>query len=154
MVVSFFGFLQFVARLRNGYPAIHRWVGRLYIFAILVGGAAGLTLAFGAIGGPIAGWGFGLLSLVWIATTLQAVRLAMAGRFAEHRRWMMRSFALTFAAVTLRLQLPVLIGFGGMSYADASIILAWSCWLPNLVFVEWLIARKPMNSTAGVIGQA
>jgi len=146
------GVLQFVSRLRTNYPTIHRWVGRVYVIAVLVGGASGLTIAPNAVGGPIAGAGFGLLAVIWIAATLQAIRLAMAGRVAEHRRWMMRSFALTFAAVTLRLQLPFLIGGAGMSYAEASLIVAWSCWVPNLLFVEWLIARKPAPAIAKVNG--
>lgn len=150
-VALFFGSMQFVPSLRIPHPAIHRWAGRVYVLAVLVGGGSGMLLAFGAIGGPVAGWGFGLLSVLWIATTLQAVRLAMIGRHVEHRRWMMRSFALTFAAVTLRLQLAGMVGLGSMSYASASVILAWSCWIPNLLFVEWLIARKPRFSAMATV---
>lgn len=89
--------------------------------------------------------------VLWIATTAQAVRLAMARRFIEHRRWMERSYALTFAAVTLRLYLPFFF-LGGMDYAQASIWLAWIAWVPNLLLVEgwmaWRDARRP-PATAG-----
>ena len=52
---------------------------------------------------------------------------------------MTRNFALTFAAVTLRLQMPLLaMGFGEeMGYR----IVAWSCWIPNLLVAEWLVRR-------------
>ncbi len=138
-----FGVAQFLSGLRGKYPRVHRWTGRFYVVFVLVAGVAGFVLAFDAMGGPIAGWGFGLLSVLWVFTTLQGLRFARNRKFGDHRRWMMRSFALTFAAVTLRLQLAGMIGIGQMTYADASLILAWSCWVPNLILVEWLIARKP-----------
>ncbi len=134
------GALQFFPRLRSRRPRLHRWIGRIYGVAILVGGASGLVIALGAKGGIAANFGFALLSLLWIGITANAVRLAMAGRIAEHRRWMIRSFALTFAAVTLRLYL---LGFmaGGFSYTEASPYLAWMCWVPNLIIAEMIVRR-------------
>src|SRR5690606_34610916 len=113
------GAVQFLPRLRAARPGLHRWLGRAYGVAILVGGLGGLAMAPTASGGPVATWGFGLLAVLWIGTTAQAVRLAMARRFVEHRRWMARSYALTFGAVTLRLYLPFFL-IGGMDYAQAS----------------------------------
>jgi uncharacterized membrane protein len=132
------GVLQFLPRLRAWRPALHRWTGRLYALAILCGGLAGLVMALDTAGGPVAGWGFGLLAILWMGATAQAVRLAMTGQIARHREWMIRSFALTFAAVTLRLEMPVFF-IAGMDYAEASRWLAWMCWLPNLVVAEALL---------------
>ncbi|NOX74203.1 MAG: DUF2306 domain-containing protein [Alphaproteobacteria bacterium] len=135
------GVLQFSSHLRRRRPRLHRLLGRLYALAILVGGVSGLIMAFGAIGGPVAGWGFGLLAVLWIGVTARAIRLAMQRRIADHRRWMMRSFALTFAAVTLRLYLPVFMA-SGVDYATASIYVAWLCWVPNLLIVEYVLRRE------------
>lgn len=140
------GALQFWPRLRARRPALHRWTGRIYAVAILIGGVSGMALAFRAEGGPIAGWGFGVLSVLWLVFTAQAVRLAMAGRYAEHRTWMIRSFALTFAAATLRLQLGIAFA-AGADYAPTSQWLAWTAWVPNLIFAEWLI-RRPLRRRA------
>lgn len=134
------GAVQFFPRLRAARPGLHRWLGRTYGLAILAGGVAGLVMAPTAVGGPLAGLGFGLLALAWLFTTGQAVRLAMARRFDEHRRWMIRSFALTFAAVTLRIYLPMFMG-AGFDYPAASVWLAWLCWVPNLLVVEWWLRR-------------
>ncbi|MEZ5651254.1 MAG: DUF2306 domain-containing protein [Burkholderiaceae bacterium] len=134
------GAIQFFPRLRAARPALHRWLGRLYGLAILAGGLAGLVMAPTSVGGPIPAWGFGLLAVVWVAVTGQAVRLAMLRRFVEHRRWMIRSYALTFAAVTLRLYLPFFFA-AGYNYAEASLWLAWLAWLPNLLAVEWWLRR-------------
>lgn len=141
------GALQLLPRLRARRPDLHRWFGRVYVLACVLGAVAGLWLAFGAIGGPLAGAGFGLLAILWLACTLAGARHARRGETARHRRWMIRSFALAFAAVTLRLQLPLLLATG-MDYPEASVILAWSCWLPNIALAEWLLARRPAPAAA------
>ncbi|KPU84640.1 hypothetical protein JI58_02780 [Marinosulfonomonas sp. PRT-SC04] len=136
------GSLQLFPRLRARKPALHRWVGRVYGGSILIAGGAGLVVAPGAAGGIVVSLGFGLLAVLWLGITANAVRLAVIGRIAQHRRWMYRSFALTFSAVTLRLYL---LGFmaAGFSYTEASIYLAWICWVPNLLFAEWFVRRFP-----------
>lgn len=140
------GALQFFHGIRRRKPIVHRWLGRAYAVAVLIAGLAGLALALGSLDRPIAAAGFGMLSVIWLFVTFRGVQLARAGRFGEHRKWMIRSFALTFAAVTLRLQLPVLIAALGMDYVEASAILGWSCWVPNLLVAEWLLLRLPGSS--------
>ncbi len=135
------GAVQFFAQFRAKNPTVHRWVGRIYVLSILTAGGAGFVVALGAAGGIIASVGFGLLAIFWVGVTVNAARLAMARRFADHRRWMIRSFALTFAAVTLRLYLLGFIG-AGFSYTEASIYLAWMCWVPNFLVVEWFLRRS------------
>ncbi len=134
------GVFQFFPGYRQRRPALHRLSGRIYAFSVLVGGLSGLWLAFGT-NGPVAGAGFGLLSVVWMVVTALAVRAAMARRIADHRHWMILSFALTLAGVTLRLYLAgfTLLGF---SYPEASIYLAWICWVPNVVIAYWWLRRE------------
>lgn len=136
------GAVQLFPRLRARKPVLHRWVGRIYAVSILIAGVAGLVVAPGVEGGIVASLGFGVLAVLWLGITANAVRLAMLGRIAEHRRWMYRSFALTFAAVMLRLYL---LGFmaAEFSYTEASVYLAWICWVPNLLFAEWFVRRVP-----------
>ncbi len=135
------GAFQFMARLRARAPGLHRWSGRLYAAAILIAALGALGMTGTANGGLPVQIGFGLLSTFWIATTAIGVRLAMQGRVAAHRPWMIRSFALTFAAVTLRLYLAPMMA-AGMSYEAAIPILAWICWVPNLLVAEMLIRRR------------
>lgn len=135
------GLFQFLPRLRARHPRVHRWTGRTYALAVLTGGLAGLALAFGSPDRPVAAFGFGALAIVWLGVTAQAVRLAMAGRIAEHRRWMIRSYALTFAAVTLRAALPLFFVIGGMDYPETSNYVAWLCWVPNLLVAELYLRR-------------
>jgi uncharacterized membrane protein len=129
------GPFQFLPGLRARHRALHRWMGRLYVFSCLGGGVAGLIVAFGSTAGPIATAGFGSLAVIWIYANIQAWRLAMARRFDEHRAWMIRSFALTFAAVTLRLYLP-LIPLTGYSFVEGYRAISFLAWVPNLMVAE------------------
>ena len=138
------GALQFVVTPR-AMPKSHRWLGRGYVVAVMFGGISGLGLATNAIGGPIAGLGFGLLSILWMYFTAQGIRAARAYRFVEHRRWMIRSFSLTFAAVTLRIYLAACFA-AGIDYASASVFLSWVSWAPNLLVAHWWLVRTPNPS--------
>lgn len=135
------GVIQFIPSMRASYPASHRWIGRVYAGSIVIGGLSGLWMAGSVAGGWFSTLGFGLLAIVWLVTTGRAISAAMSRRIGEHRDWMIRSFALTFSAVTLRLQLT---GFMlmGTDYPEAAPWLAWFCWLPNLIVAEWWIARS------------
>ncbi len=54
---------------------------------------------------------------------------------------MIRSYALTFAAVTLRIYLP-LSQIAGMPFDPAYQTISWLCWVPNLIVAEWIILRQ------------
>jgi len=131
---------QFLPRLRRTHPRVHRWMGRTYVFACLTGGLAGLALATRTTAGPIATAGFGLLAVAWLGATGNAFRLALARRFDAHRRWMIRSFALTFAAVTLRLYLPI-AAIAHLPFLESYRAISFLAWVPNLIVAELYLAR-------------
>jgi hypothetical protein len=133
------GPIQFSQRIRRRAPAVHRWIGRTYVAGCLLGGCAGLLLAFGASTGPITTTGFALLALAWILSTAQAWWSATHRRFTQHREWMLRSFALTFSAVTLRLYLAVLLLAPAIPFVQAYRAISFLCWVPNLLVVELYI---------------
>jgi hypothetical protein len=66
-----------------------------------------------------------------------------------HRAWMLRSYALTLAAVTLRLYIPIGVA-SGLAFESVYPTVAWACWVPNLMLVEWWILprHRPVVSTA------
>ncbi len=139
------GWLQFSAKLRANRPQLHRSVGILYAAAIGVAGFSGVFLSLFASGGLPGQLGFGFLSLAWLVTTGAGIyAIAAPGRDAKaHGRWMLRSYALTLAAVTLRVYLPLsMLLFGLESYETYYGAIAWLCWVPNLLAAEWLIRRR------------
>lgn len=142
---------QFWTKLRNRRLSLHRWIGRIYLSAILVGGVAGLYLATIAFGGLPTQIGFGGLAILWLVTGVMAYRRVRQGDYEAHREWMIRNYALTFAAVTLRLWLPLLMTLG-FSFPVAYTAIAWLSWVPNLIAVELYIsgtkARKKKSAIA------
>ena len=136
------GSLQFLPALRRGPGPPHRWIGRTYVVGCLVGGAAGLVLAPGSSAGPIASTGFGALAIIWIAVNLLGWRAAVQGRFAQHRRWMIRSWALTLAAVTLRLYLPLVLVLD-LPFLPWYRAISFLAWVPNLIAAELWLRRTP-----------
>ena len=131
------GSFQLVTR-RGSRRIWHRWAGRVYVLACLTSAVAGFWLALHASAGPVATAGFGALAVVWFGSTVMGWRKAVAGEFAQHRRWMIRSLSLTFAAVTLRIMLP-LIPLTGLEFVEGYRAISFLCWVPNLLLAEaWL----------------
>jgi hypothetical protein len=112
------------------------------VCAFLGGGVSGLYVAAYSHGGWITHMGFGFLAVCTGTTTALAYLRIKARDIAAHREWMIRSFALLFAAVTLRLWLPVLLALHGGAFTPAYQWVSWLCWVPNLLFAEWYIARS------------
>lgn len=148
------GPFQFLRSLRTKRPAVHRWLGRLYLLGILLGGVGGFFMAFHAWTGWVARLGFLALAVVWLLTGWLAYRSIRLGKVAEHRRWMIRNYALTFAAVMLRLLNPLLIFGVGMDEALSYQLVAWLCWLPNLLVVElWMRSSGNFASNSMVLAR-
>lgn len=139
---------QFWRGLRTRRRKIHHWMGRAYVLVVLAGGLSGLYMSFFAITGPAAGAGFFLLGLAWLGTTWMAYAKARVHDIAGHRLWMVRSAALTFAAVTLRIYLPLSMGLG-LPFDPSYTVIAWACWVPNLIAVD-LWRRRGQTAQAAV----
>jgi uncharacterized membrane protein len=142
------GILQPVQSLRDARPRLHRWTGYIYALAVLAGGVSALAMLPGFLGSTWAATGFAGLAIAWIGTTVIGIARARAGDYQAHRRWMLRSLALTFAAVTLRVYMPFLIVLGGMTEVQTYDVTGWLCWVPNLVAVEWWLSRRRRPAAA------
>ncbi len=126
---------QFMIYRKN--RTLHRYLGRVYFCAIVIGSIGGYYMAWHAFGGIISMLGLGMLSTLWLSVTLVAVMHARNGDFPAHRRWMIRSFALTYAAVTLRLMNPVLSAV--FDEVMQFRIVYWLSWVTNLALAQWWI---------------
>ncbi len=139
------GPFQFFPALR-ARPRLHRALGYVYFAGVIGGGISGFCTAFIAYGGLVSTLGFGLLALLWLWTGLAALQAVRRRDFASHERWAGRSFALTFAAVTLRLYLPTAMLLG-VPFEDFYPAVSWLCWVPNLLFVEWFLLARAESRT-------
>ncbi|WP_246362928.1 DUF2306 domain-containing protein [Paenibacillus alba] len=129
----------------------HRMLGYTYVLSVSISGLVSVYLSLYATGGWVAGLGFLLLDVLWVSVTWISVnKVAVLGDIQAHKEWMLRSYALTFAAVTLRLWLPVLLILYDGSFIAAYHVVAWLCWIPNLLFIETVIRfRQKRNSSKG-----
>ncbi|WP_264012564.1 DUF2306 domain-containing protein [[Mycobacterium] manitobense] len=147
------GGFQFSRGLRRRSRLAHRWVGRTYVASVLAGGLSGLVMAFFSSVAFTGLFGFGTLAVLWMWSTYHGYRSARDRDFASHQAWMIRSFALTYAAPTLRLWLIILtvvqlpLGLDEAQVAlNAYAPVPFLCWLPNLVVAEYLIRRRGLPS--------
>lgn len=141
MLALLLGPTQFSARLRRDHLRFHRWAGRLYLgVGVLVGGLSGLYIAQFAFGGPVARVGFATLALAWLYTGGRAFLAIRRKAVEEHRRWMVRNFSLSLAAVMLRIYIPLSV-IAGLEFATAYAWIAWLCWVPNLLLAERRFVR-------------
>jgi hypothetical protein len=135
------GFTQFSPYIMRRMPRLHKAMGYVYaIDVLLVTGPAALLMSFYANGGLPARISFVLQALCWLLFTAIALRKALQKRFNVHGEWMLRSYALTLAAITLRTYAAIL----AYTHADIRpvakyILIAWASWIPNLLIAELMI---------------
>ena len=137
------GFTQFNNSLLKSYRNLHRVLGYLYVIVVLFFSApSGLVIGLFANGGLSSKVAFVILAILWFVFTLNATLSAKGRDFKRHQEFMLRSFALAFSAVTLRLWKVILVYLFHPAPMDVYQIIAWLGWVPNLLFVEWLIKNN------------
>ncbi len=141
------GSFQFSRLLRVRYVSLHRWLGRIYLGAVGIGGIAAFRMALESFGGLSTHFGFGILAVLWLVTTGMAYRRILQRRVQSHREWMIRSFALTFAAVMLRIWIP-LSALAHLDFLQAYQTISWLCWVPNILVAEILVSRSRLRAIA------
>jgi hypothetical protein len=106
---------------------------------------AGICMGFFATGGIISILGFVSLGIVWLVTTMMGWFTAKKHDYVAHEDWMIFSFAACFAAVTLRIWLPILICMHQGDFIPAYHLVAWLCWVPNILVAFWIVRRSKMK---------
>lgn len=126
----------FMDRFRDSPRAwIHRWLGYTYVVPVLISAVVGLVLAVYNTHGPLAKAGFSTLAVVWFSTTAIALRFALKRDWVRHRRWMLRSYAISLAVVTVRFIPPPF----GMTKMEWYPYMTWACWIPNAILGEMYV---------------
>lgn len=134
------GIAQFIPAFVKKYPRLHQTLGKVYVFSILLLAApAGLGLALYANGGLPAKVGFSLQCIVWWLTTFIAWREIRQKRWQTHIEWMMRSYAVTLAAMSLRVGSYAMVYLFHTKPIETYLTVTWLSWVGNLVIVEGLV---------------
>lgn len=141
------GWLQFIKKLRKRNKGLHRAIGYAYSAMLTVAGVSGLYMAYYADGGWIGKAGFATLAVLWLYTLYRSLKSVIVDRDTKaHGRWMTRNYALTCAAIALRVYTGVAgAAFGLEDTNDTFVVIAWLAWVPNLIFAQWLISRRKIR---------
>lgn len=141
------GWLQFVKRLRQRSPQLHRLVGYVYSVMLVIAGITGLYLAYYSDGGLSGHLGFGMLSALWLYTLYRALKSIIVDRDPlAHGSWMTRNYALTCAAVTLRIYTPLAGALFSLTDTNETFtVIAWLAWVPNLFAAEMINSRRVLR---------
>jgi hypothetical protein len=151
------GFLQFSKRVQTN-KRLHRTLGKIYVFGVLCFAAPGAyVMTFFIHRGPGVFASFLVQNTLWVIFTLLAFVHIKSRRVDAHIMMMRRSYALAFAAVTLRFYIWLLTVFGHVvGFENNYLIIALLSWIPNLLVAELInyshrrsLAAKNLNHIAG-----
>ncbi len=132
---------QFWTGFRARLPQIHRWTGRLYVTSVTIGSIAGLYMAATTTFGWAFGLGLAMLALAWAGCTGVAYVAIRRGAVTVHRRWMIRSYVVTFAFVIFRVVTVMPFIAQIKPAGDVAVADAWGCWAVPLlitIFIQGL----------------
>jgi hypothetical protein len=137
------GIAQFSVYLFRNYPRLHKNAGKLYVGSILLLAApSGMVLAWFANGGLAVKVAFGLQCAVWWLTTWYAWREATRRNYTQHLQMMLRSYAVTLAALALRTESYAMYYLFDTKPIETYTTVAWLSWVGNFLVAEWLIYRR------------
>ncbi len=150
--------LQLSARVRERHLHLHRRLGRVLLACGLFSGVLAVVLGF------VFAWGGGaetsatLVFGAWFVLCLVlALRAVRSGRVADHRRWMVRAFAVGLGVGTIRLWVGLftgvqlgLLGMGGttMPLRATFGVAFWLGLSMHVLAGEWWLRRRPMSPTS------
>lgn len=145
------GFTQFSKHIQTIYPSVHRFIGKVYVFNILViNFPAALIMAYYANGMLPTKIAFTILDCLWFWFTLKAFLEVKKRNFKSHENYMIRSYALTFSAITLRTWKMVLSNTTDIDPESLYMINAWLGFVPNWLLAEyyiWMKKKPGLSST-------
>lgn len=140
------GLTQFSQYILTKHKKLHRLMGYIYVIDVIcIAGPSGLIMAFYANGTIVSKTSFVLLSILWIGFTTMAIIKVLQRDFIEHEKWMIRSYALTLSAISLRLMAFVLPKFMHLTAQTEYALIACLSWTINLLIAEWIIFSQKSN---------
>lgn len=139
------GPFQFSSAFRSKFMTTHRWLGRIYLTAILIGTISSTYLAWTSAYRVNFSWAFGLqgLAFAWIVTAAMAYTSVMRGRILQHKEWMIRSYVVTFAFVNFRWLVGLTIVKNLMpAFEERGPTIIWLSWTIPLLISEIVLSWK------------
>lgn len=131
------GLTQFSDYILKQFPKVHRTMGNVYVIDVIcIAGPSGLIMGIYSNGDWQASLSFVVLSTLWMVFTAFALYKVYNKQYNKHREWMIRSYALTLSAITLRLLAIVFPMFYQFNAKEEYTVISWLSWTLNLVIAE------------------
>ena len=151
-IILILGCIQLIETVRERFPGLHRWLGRIYFFACVLTSIGGLAFIIikGTIGGPVMDVGFSGYGILMFWAAIETFRHARAKRFEKHRAWAIRLFALAIGSWLYRMDYGFWLLFtGGLGHTSTfsgpfDYFMSFFFYIPNLVVAELFIRRQEM----------
>ena len=151
-IILILGCIQLIGPVREKFPALHRWLGRVYVLASILTAVGGLAFIFikGTIGGLVMDIGFAGYGLLMFWAAIETFRYAKAKQFDNHRAWAIRLFALAIGSWLYRMDYGFWLLFtDGLGHTDSfdgpfDYFMSFFFYLPNLVVAELFIRRQQL----------
>jgi hypothetical protein len=136
------GLTQFSNRFLTENRNLHKIIGKIYVYNILIINVpACFVLGLFSNGGIIGITGFLIQDVLWAYFTVAAVIFIKKGNTGRHRIYMMLSYAVTTTAITFRIVKHLFYNEGYHDYELFYGLNVWAALLINL-FIALLIAGK------------
>jgi len=133
------GPFMFIEKLRRDHLDLHRSLGKIYVTGCMVSAITVLPLAMANVTPP-AHIGFTCMGLLWFTITFFAYSAAINRDIVAHRRWMMRSYAMTFAFIHVNLTYKGLLPYEMFTMSGIQVFKSMVSWQFNLLLVEIYLA--------------
>jgi uncharacterized membrane protein len=136
--------LQLAYRIRSRHHTFHRRLGRVLLTAGLISGAfaigLGYVMPFGGTGEAVASYLFGSW---FLASLLLAFRAIRRDDVVNHRRWMIRAFAMGVGVGTIRIWLALFETTGLFEFQDGFDVAFWLAFAIHAAVAELWIRNTP-----------
>ncbi|GAB4013928.1 DUF2306 domain-containing protein [Spirosoma migulaei] len=154
-IILILGSIQLIDSVRTRFPALHRWLGRLYVLSCLLAAVGGLAfiIAKGTIGGPVMSIGFGLYGVLMFIAAIATYRYAVARDLDKHRAWALRLYALAIGSWLYRMDygfwLLLTDGLGHTRTFSGPFdqVMAFFFYIPNLLVVEAFVRASNFKAS-------
>jgi len=157
-IILVLGSLQLINGVRVRFPALHRWIGRLYIISCLLAAVGGLTfiLLKGTIGGRMMDLGFSLYGILMFIAAIETYRHAVARRVDTHRAWALRLYALAIGSWLYRMDYGFWLLFtDGLGHTRQftgpfDTVMFFFFYIPNLLVAEAFIRARNYKASSAL----
>ncbi|AZA98892.1 DUF2306 domain-containing protein [Chryseobacterium joostei] len=136
------GLTQFSDLFLEENKKLHRIIGKIYVYNILVINVpACFVLGLFSNGGLTGIVGFLIQDILWAYFTIKAVLFIKKGNVADHKNYMILSYAVTTTAITFRIVKNL---FYNEKYHDYELFYGLNVWLALVVnlLIAYLILKR------------